>query len=360
MNKSQSNFRLVYYDFANLNYTSFFLAGFIENAKKYKYSFQVSRLTPKLLLEADPNLKWNDILFSIGLFKVERNKESFYFCIDTRDSNSTNINVGKGFHLPLLNKVKYYFKVNYNRDSVHADPILSKSANKIVPILPFFPIKFNKLFLYLPRFIPSKFTRWNFSDVEKRLKFIMKNLTLEEMINLRNSKKERDIFFLTTYYHGKVHEADNEFRYQLIKEIKKNNYLKVFTGFVGTNLPRKFNEFELDGLRIKQYLAEVAKSKVALYIRGLHDCLSFKFGQYLAMGMPIIGQTIINNRENLMHYDYFNIQFAYDDPKEIVYRAVEMIKQPELLAKLGKSNGEIFDEYFRPQSVVRGILEHII
>jgi hypothetical protein len=320
----------------------------------------VSKSIPSIFLELNSNSEWNDILFSICLFKVAKENESFYFCIDTRDSNSADINAGRGFHLPLLNKVKYYFKVNYNSDSIYHNPELNKIADKIVPILPFFPIKFNKLFLYLPGVIPSKVTHWKFYQLKTRLRFIVRNLTLDEMRSFRILKKERDIFFVTLYRKSKIHESDNEFRYQIVKEIQKHKDVNAFTGFVGSNLPGKFKEFELQGLKIKQYLKEVAKSKVAIYVRGLYDCLSFKFSQYLAMGMPIIGQTIKNNRENLMQHDYFDLQFAHNDPKEIINRAAEMIRQPELLAKLERSNGKVFDEYFIPQSVVNEILKHIL
>lgn len=360
MRNSKTNFCITYYDFANLDYASFYLVGFFENIKKFNYNFIISKATPSILLESNSHSEWNDILFSICLFKVTRENESFYFCIDTRDSNSADINDGKGFHLPLLYKVKYYFKVNYNKNFIHDDPELNKVTNKIIPILPFCPIKFNKSFLYLPKIIPSKVTNWNYSQLKGRLKFIIRNLTLDEMINFRSLKKERDIFFVTMYRKSRIHEGDNEFRYQIIKEMQKNRDINAYMGFVGSNLPGKYKEFELEGLRIKQYLREVAKSKVAIYVRGLHDCLSFKFCQYLAMGMPIIGQTIKNNRENLMQHNYFDLQFACDDPKEIVHRAIEMLKQPELLTKLRKSNGEIFDAHFRPQSVVEEILGHIL
>jgi hypothetical protein len=360
MKKSKPNFCITYYDFANLNYASFFLAGFFENSKKFNYDFIVSKSTPIILQESNSMYKWNDILFSICLFKVEKPNDSYYFCIDTRDSNSSDESSGKGFHLPLLDKVKYYFKINYNSDIIQIEPELKRASDKIIPVLPFFPIKFNKSFLYLPKIIPLKVSNLDYKQLKGRLKFIIWSLTLDEVMNFRNFKKDRDLCFVSVYYNEKIHEAANEFRYQIVREIRKHKEINSYTGFVGSNLPGKYREFEIEGSRIRQYLGEIAKSKIVLYVRGMFNCISFKFAQNLALGMPMIGHKLINNTENLMQYNNFDLQFAYEDPKEIVERAIDLIKQPELLAELGRSNAEVFDKYFRPQSVVSEILGHIL
>lgn len=360
MSRTKNNFSITYYDFANLNYASFFLYGFLENESKFNYKFIVEKSAPKILLELNLEYAWREILTSLCLFKVDTTTESYYFCIDTRDSNSVDLNYGMGFHLPLLTKVKYYFKVNYNKNIIRNDRTLNGLSDKIFPILPFFPIKFNKWFIYNPRLIPRPLTNWNLYELKERLKFNLRNLTVDEMINFRHSQKNYDIFFVTMYRQSKTHENYNEFRYQIISEIQKYTNLKTITGFTGSNLSGKFSTMEVQPLYLKQYLAEQAKSKVAIYVRGLHDCISFKFAQYLAMGMPIIGQTITNNTDNLMKNDYFDLQFSFNDPKEIVHNAVEIINQPELLAKLGKSNAEAFDQYFRPEIVIKEILEKII
>lgn len=354
------SFQITYYDHADLNYASFFLLGFIENEKIFNYKFKVSKAIPEIIKGQTITSSWNDILFSICLFKIETCNETFHFCIDTRDSNNANVETGKGFHLPLLNEVRYYFKVNYNKDIIAQDILLSKFSEKIVPVLPFFPIKINKPFIYLPKIIPSETTHWKPFDIKKRLKFILRNFTLEKMIDLRNTQKEHDIFFLTNYYRGKYHETDNEFRYQLITEIRKNRILNAISGFVGPDLPKKYKEAEVQGLKIKNYLYELAKSRVAIYVRGMLDCISFKFSQYLAIGLPIIGQPLRNNQENIMQFENFDHQFVYEEPRQIVDRVVELINQPESLTKLGKSNAKVFDEHLKPHIVVDEILRHLV
>ncbi|NWF90107.1 MAG: hypothetical protein HXY50_11690 [Ignavibacteriaceae bacterium] len=359
MNKHKENITITYYDFADLNYASYFLVGIYENQTKFNFKFLVKKSIPPFLKEIDPKNDWTDILFSICIFEVTRENESFYFCIDTRDSNTSDINLGKGFHLPLLQSVKYYFKVNYNKSVINKEIDVIKHSQKIIPAWPFFPIKFTQPFLYRPRLIPSKDIHWTYFDLRKRIKFILRNLTLREIIDMRNSKKERDIFFVTNFYEGELHRADNEYRYKLIYELKKKSKLNSISGFIGQNLPAKFKEFELPPFRIGDYLNELAKSKIGIYVRGLLNCISFKFGQYLALGLPIVGQQILNNKENLMQYENFYLQFAYNEPKEIIEKAIELVQKPEMINTIGHSNAELFDKFFHPKKTVEKILIHL-
>ena len=181
------NNQIVHYDFNNLNYSSYFLTGFHHNTETFPYKFVVSKTIPPLLCDQTMGDKWKEILFSICLFKARLADEEFYFCIDTRDSCEANPNRGTGYHLPLLKKVKYYFKVNYNIDAINSDPNLAESANKIIPSLPFFPIKCPNLLRYFPITIPCSTVAWTMRDAGRRVKMLKAMLSLEEIRQLRNS-----------------------------------------------------------------------------------------------------------------------------------------------------------------------------
>ena len=121
-------------------------------------------------------------------------------------------------------------------------------------------------------------------------------LSLEEIRQLRNSQKDLDIFFVVTFYNQEKHSAYNEFRYQIMKEIREDRNIRSVVGVVShEKLPSKYAEFQVEPYSLREYLSRIAKARVAIYVRGLHDCLSFKFGQLLSLGMPIVGQRIRNN-----------------------------------------------------------------
>lgn len=350
--------QIIYYDFTNLHFSSFYLSGFQENAKLYNYDFIISKKVPELLSDWSMRKGWIDILFSIVLFKVCISKEEYYFCIDTRDSNDSNI--GKGYYLPLLEKVKYYFKVNYCLEKIINDSTLLKFTEKIIPISPFFPLKV-PLLSYLPKLFPERNTGWSTMDALRRLKYMNTFLSQDQIKKLRNVKKENDIFFVLRFYPEKIHEKDNEFRYQIMKEIKKYKNINAVVGFiVDEKSSHKPNEFILKEYNYKDYLIQLAKSRVAIYVRGLLNCLSFKFLQLIAMGMPIVGQSIINNTANLLTQPYFDEQFSYNSPGDIVGRAFELLNKPDRTRILSASNAHIFDSAFTPQIIILKLLKNYI
>jgi hypothetical protein len=352
---------IIYYDFNNIHFSSYFLTGFYQNTKNFQYKFFVSKKTPALLLNMTMRDKYKGTLSSICLFKAQIFKQEFYFCIDTRDSCEANINRGNGYHIPLLNKVKYYFKVNYNIDAINNDSNLRESANKIIPSLPFFSIKCPNLLSCFPRIIPCNAVGWKMRDILKRFKILRNMVPLEKIRYMRNSKKDFDLFFVMKYRNNKIHSEDNEFRYQIMKEILKCRNLNSFVGFTSNKKidQNKYADLQMRTYSINDYLRYLSKSRIGIYVRGLHNCVSFKFGQLLALGLPIVGQSIYNNKENIMKNKYFREQFAYDKPKEIVEEAIKLLENKKKQITLGESNANVFDTKFSPKAVASNILRHI-
>ena len=335
--------KITYYDLTSLDYSSFFLTGLLQNRKDFGYKLIISKKVPSILHDPAIDVEWVKILFSICLFKVELSNKEFYFCIDTRDSYKAAKDEGLGYHMPVLSKVRYYFKVNYRDEVIESDPNLKVYASKIIPIGPFFAIRPPVLLRFLPK-----------------IRHLRRFPSLEEIRNLRNVKKDLDIFFVVNFW-GDRHAADNEFRYQIMKEVKRFPSVVSVTGFVTDGkLPERFAEFRCKQYSLKDFLRNVARAKVAIYVRGLHECLSFKLGQLLALGMPIVGQTIANNKRLLYSNEHFASQFAFDDPKEIVQEAVKLLSEPERMQMLGHANARTFDAKFTPQAVTAGTLKLII
>jgi len=329
-----------------------------QNMGIHSYKFTVSKRPPSLLVDAGVENKWREILFSVCLFKAQINGQVSYFCIDCRDSFGTD-SYGMGYHLPLLDKVKYYFKVNYNQDAINSDPILKQYRHKIISVPLFFPVKVLYSHLFLPRIIPCDSVGWRMTSVLRRVKMLRNLLSLNDIVSLRQAEKNIDLFFVVRYY-GQGHDAENDFRYEIMQELTKHNELNSIFGFSGSkNIPAKYKRFLVNGYGLGSYLRNLAKARVGIYVRGLHGCLSFKFGQLLAMGKPIVGQTIINNKKQFYDNPHFYEQFAFDDPKLIVQKAIDLLSKPNKIRELEESNAEIFDTKYTPEIVVSDILRYL-
>ena len=79
----------------------------------------------------------------------------------------------------------------------------------------------------------------------------------------------------------------------------------------------------------------------------------------MAMGKPIVGETLLNNKENMYAYDRFDEQFAFDDPEEIVERVIYSLENPEGLEDLRRANIETFENHLAPKPVVKDILDQL-
>ena len=345
---------ITYYDFSDLNFSSFFLAGFHQCADEKKCVFSISKQVPPILNELLESEKWKDILFAIPIFRVRDSRQEYYFCIDTRDSNG-NLESGKGYHLPLLQRVKFYFKVNYNAEVVNREPALKAYADRIIPAPPFFPIQVPMLWAHLPRFMPSDLMSWTFVNVISRMQHLTAFPSLLELKSLRNQRKTRDVFLMLGYY--KNHPTHNEFRLELMKRIREHKHINAYMGFADKYLPNEYKEFQImHKISLRKYLHEMAKSRVALYVRGMHDCFSFKFGQVLAMGMPIVGQPLRNNSSALMDNAHFDRQFIFEEPRDIVERLAGLLDNPDEMAMLGSANAVTFDSNYMPEKVASTLL----
>jgi hypothetical protein len=353
--------RIVYYDFADLFYSSYYLLGFMANKENFNYDFSITKDIPPLLRSSAFDDTWRKILFSICLFKATVGGEEFYFCIDTRDSAKPDALNGLGYHLPLLDTVKYYFKANYDRVVVEEDPRLRPHARKIIPVDIFFPLKVPGMLRLLPRLTNCPEVGWSRRNVLNRVKELISPVNLSHVRNLRNAPKDLDFFFVMTYYSDDIHQKHNEFRYQLITEIRKLPGISAEAGFASRRpLPGKFGSVQVRRYDLNEYLEVLAKSRVGIYVRGMYDCLSFKLGQFLALGLPVIGQTLQNNRENLYQNPYFKDQFRFDEVHDIVQNAVEALRQPELLTAWSRSNASTYDSTFTPEAVTAKMLSRMI
>jgi hypothetical protein len=342
---------ITYYDIDKINALSYYLSGFQLNQLNQRCQFKIVRQPPRFFEDPELHGDWRQFLFVVGIFKYQCTGKEYYFCIDRGDHSSNKMN--EGYHLPLLKHVRYYFKTNFNAAAIAADGEVKAYSKKIVPILSSFPIRVPRKLPFLPRSTQIK-------KIRTRMNHLFKLPTLSDYHQWRLRERDLDVFFLLIYYNKPHHRHLNQFRAEIMRALAGHRHLKFSMGFVSNNvLPEDVKDLRRSRLNMKEYLEQLARSKIAIYVRGPHDGISSKFGQYMAMAKPIVGQTLVNNRERLYNFPNFDRQFGYDDPEQIANRVIELLDRPDEMDQLARSNATIYDRYLHPKSVVSEILGHL-
>ena len=130
--------------------------------------------------------------------------------------------------------------------------------------------------------------------------------------------------------------------------------------FSAEKLPPPYKDYQVERSSRVVYLRNLARSRVLIYVRGPHDSLSFKFGEMMALGRPIVGQKLRHNRDTLYRHPYFDEQFAYEDPQEIVDKVVELLANPAKMEAIARSNEEVFESTLTPAAGIANILNALL
>jgi glycosyltransferase involved in cell wall biosynthesis len=267
--------------------------------------------------------------------------------------------MNEGYIIPVLEIVKYYLKTNYNAIAIDSDPGIKKFREKIIPIGPSFPLYIENMIRFMPRIVPGKNNNWTVKESKERINLMFRNPRLSYLKHLRKTETDLNIFFVMPYY--PTHKILNEFRFEVMKALQNLVKTNVIIGFAPTQkLPENHQYLVQPVYEMRDYFRHLARSKVAIYVRGPHDGISSKLGQLLALGKPIIGQTIHNNKELYYQNQFFNEQFAYDDPEEIARRVRELLQDPEKAASFAEANANTFDTKFSPEISVSKIIEKLL
>ena len=347
---------IIYYDCGEVTALSFYINGFLSDQIKYNYKFLIKREKPSFLKHPSFTGEWGKFVLRLGLFEFKNGNNNFFFCID-RSDHSTNFK-NEGYIIPLLEIVKYYFKANYNAIAIDDDPEIKKYRDKIIPIGPSFPLHIENMIKFMPRVLPGKNNNWTFKESKDRINLMFRNPRLSYLRGLRNTETDLNVFFVMPYYPNQI--KLNEYRFEVMKALQKHVKTDLIIGFAPTQkLPENHQYFEQPVYEMRTYFRNLARSKVAIYVRGPHDGISSKLGQLLALGKPIIGQTIHNNKELYYQNPFFNEQFAYDEPEDIAKQVQELLQHPEKAASFAKANANTFDTKFSPEITVSKIIEKL-
>jgi glycosyltransferase involved in cell wall biosynthesis len=350
--------RITYFDFTNIIYSAIYVNGFMENADEYGYEFAVSHKVPPEIADVDPP-SWLAKMNPYTLFRYEgEEQEPFFFCTYSGDMNGSE-EADDGYYEPFLKRFKYFFKVNYNSDVIAQSEKLNRYAAKIKPVPVGFPIALEKPWRLRPQIGRPG---WSRLAIKNRIRRLTRTVSLDKYRRLRQIDEDLDLFFLIRLYAMPGYEEENERRRNLIDLInKKMDRFNILVKYsqIDKQPDADWGTNEIAVMPHRDVLNNYARSRVGLYIRGLHGCLSFKFGELMALGKPIAGESLLNNRENMYKYDHFGEQFAYDDPEELVDRIIYLLKHPDYREELKQANIETFENSFTPKPVTQYILDQM-
>lgn len=356
--------RISYFDFSNFGFASCSLHGFIELAPERNYEFAVVHQLPPELRNRGLEVKWlaNPYLRH-DLYRYDADDDSFLFCLDTVNLNGAQTVDGQnGFSELLLQKCRYYVKHNYNEQVIANHPVLSQYASKIIPLAISWPLATPQRWRFLPYLNPTGPSRWPLNRVRQRIRQLTKLPSLEDFRKHRQATRDVDVFFVSRHYSGRHHEEMNYERLAIVEELHRRPELDIVAGFAKSEqreLPGRFAKYSIPVMEFSDYLAQLARSRIGLYVRGNHGCLSSKFGQQMALGKAIVGQTILNDRENMYAYANFAQQFAYDDPRELVQRILDLVHDPQEIERLETGNIETFESHLVPKQVMATVLDQM-
>lgn len=370
-----SNPHLTFYDTSRAYYASYYLYGFSELKKSGKLHISVAHALPARLQSAVQNADWQHLLFAMILFKYQQGDHEWYFCIDAHDDNSVDAaNHSGGYHLPLLQNVDVYFKVNYNPDKIERTAELNIFHEKIHSISQFFPLHPEPflplcrrlmltpaLFGFSPGFNYNQPYDGCLTDAKYRLRDLKNFQPFEQILAYRMTPRDIDIFFVTSFRYNPRHEAAMESRYQIMRRIADLQELNTAIGFSGPEpLPEKYAGVSHPRLSQFAYLEILARSRIVIYTQGILGCLSSKFGLAMALGAAVIGEPLGNNPELLVAHPHLREQFCCTDPDEVAEHAIHLATHPEKARELGALNAAMFDHQLAPRPTAEYVLQTLI
>lgn len=247
----------------------------------------------------------------------------------------------------LLEKSDYYYATNKLASSV------VYASDKVRPLNPHYPI--NVDWLYLKIFWKKLFS----VDAKTLAKEVYR---IQKRPVFRIEEEERlatnSIFFAGSIWKKEM-EA-NLIRYSFIKSCKDNPRINFEGGF----LPRNDgNHFGFDDAlapkiyRPKEFLENSKKSLLGFNNAAVLGALSWRFAEYLNLGLPILSlpfKVILKNSP--IHGENIHLLETIEEVPEFLDFALD---HPDYLKKIAKGGRLYFQKYCVPQVQVQMIINSI-
>ncbi len=330
--------RIRAFDSASLSYVSYYLSGLSQVARKVGIGLDYAQLP-----ENHPLHKPLKEQPALALFEFEDDSERFLFCIDGYDDPDY-------YNDEALHACRYYFKINRRPTAPRGN---------VLPINPCFPIRppMGALTRLNCRYgLLSGISRS--SRRQSTLRYWADNRSLAWFRQQRQLPTEHDVHLVLPFYADR-HDQCNERRLRVVESLAGESAIRSFVGFYSPNgkeLPGAFRRYQLPKVSKVEHLRAIAASKIAVYVPGVDDCFSFKFGEQLSIGAAIVGYQLYDGGHRLLVNEEMRQQFSHSEPEDIIEGVLDLLAQPDRIEKLSAHNAQLFDSMLSPAATAGELL----
>lgn len=340
--------RITHYGITDLAYCGFLLVGLHAEADAGRLDFEVTRTLPDELRRA---ARGGENVPMISMFEAVDGGERRRFCVDNHDKSDY-------VHPGLLRLVDLYFKGNHNPDAIAALDLDPGQRDKIRPLgAPFAPLLV-PWWAHRPRLRQLPEVGWNRRSVARRVRQLRRLPTVDFLRSLRTSDKTHDVSYVVRLYRQRHHSPINEFRSEVGRRLAASPDIDARVTYISPS-SSVWQKMKPTAVRPREHLARLSNSRLGIYVWGAHQCLSFKLFEQLAMGLPIVGQPIPQDRANLAGLKGFDEQFRHDTPAALVEAVAKAVNDDSWLTARAEGNAAVFDEFLAPEVVAGNLIDAV-
>lgn len=340
---------LTHYGLCSLAYSSYILDGMYRVADSSDLSVTVKRSVPHDYRQAAAGHENMQMMLLFDA--VDHDGRRIRFCVDNHDK-------AHFIHQGVLSIVDLYFKLNHNPQELNRLRLPQSEQDKIHAVKsPISPLRLNR-WSHRPALHKVDEVGWGPRNMARRVRHLARFSTMEEIVSLRSTPPSVDVVFIVRIYRETHHQPVNEIRYEIARRLESHPDINATVGFLGRT-DGKFARFATPALATKHHLAQLASSRVGVYVWGPHRCLSFKMAELLALGLPVVGMPIQNDHANLGSRKILAEQFAYPDPASLVDAVAKALDDDSRLTELRRANTELFDTELAPEPTARRLLAQV-
>jgi hypothetical protein len=294
--------------------------------------------TPHVIVYTDHDLAHNSFWDSLlireavrGSITLEFKKRFFFKSLSRLFTTYTEVFTGESikrivvdFHDNYnfiahdnLDVCDIYYKVNYRQGFVST--LLPQNQKKVKPFIPHFTVAGEQNVSIYSRMLGSWAERINYYSLLKPANFNVKKVLYQAgpsrlkryrtFVKFSDSEKYvsikpiRDrIFFIASLY---VENSDekrevNGRRINLVKSLKQEYGSYFYGGIVNSEVAKRMcpDLIFQDYLPHSRYLEECKRSDICVYSNGPNNCLSWKLGEYIWLGKPVVLERLFISFDN--------------------------------------------------------------
>lgn len=239
-----------------------------------------------------------------------------------------------------------YYKVNYRPEFICT---LNVHSEKIKPFIPHFTVSGEKDVTILSRLAGSWMERINHYSLLKPSNLHWKKLLYQAgparlkryrtFVKFGDNEKYTSIksipdriFFIASLYNDNTYQLKevNARRISLVSLLKREYSKHFYGGIVNSVLSRNRcpDLIFQDYLPHARYLEECKRSDICIYSNGPNNCLSWKLGEYIWLGKPVVSEKL---------YTRFDQSF---DPSNHLVESLDMDSMLRLIEVLRTDNAK--------------------